>query len=163
MAQVKRVEATTAPLLMSLRSVLTIVVIGVVVGLITLAAYYLLDRYVFTPGLCSDLNEGTGRCENKLYFSSGFAMVIGAMAGLFGLVQQRVFRPLLVVLLVTVGLWNVPLLDIGSTVWLKVLIVALLFGIAYAAFSWLVQLRNFVVALVLSVVVVVLMRVILMS
>jgi hypothetical protein len=163
MAKTVKVEAVTAPVLISWRELTRVLAAGVVIGLVTLALYYLLDKYVFTPGLCSDLNAGTGRCENKLYFASGFAMVIGGIAGLFAMVQQRVFRPLLVVLLVSVGLWNILVISTGLPWLLHALLVAVIFAAAYTVFAWLVQLRSLIVSVVISVVLVVLMRLILTS
>lgn len=163
MAKPVRVEAVTEPTLISWRELGKVIAAGIVVGLVTLALYYILDKYVFTPGLCNDLNAGTGRCENKLTFASGFAMAIGGLAGLFAMVQLRIFRPLLVVLLVVVGLWNVLLVSSGLPWLLHALLVAVIFGVAYAVFAWLVQLRSLLLSVVLSVVLVVLMRLILMS
>lgn len=165
MAKTKPVEvqATTMPRLLTWRDALTILVVGAVVGLVTLAVYFILDKYIFTPGLCSGANVDPVRCDSKEYFSSTLAMIIGGLAGLFALVQQRVFRPLLVVLLTVVGLWNVTLLLSGLVWWASVLLVALIFAVAYLAFAWLVQLRNFYLALGITALVVVLMRLILMS
>jgi len=152
-------QAPASPqLLITPRDALRIVAAGALVGLVTIALYYLLDRYIFTPTLCGEAAAAVGRCENKAQFSGGMAMVLGALSGLLAMVQLRVFRPLLVVLLVTVGLWNVMGM-IATLPWLGALLAsALLFGLAYAAFAWLAQLRNFVVAVVCSVVVVLLLR-----
>lgn len=150
-------------LLMPWRDSLKVLLAGVLVGLVTFALYLLLDKYLFTPTLCNDLNAGTGRCENKLFFSSSIAMIISAIVGLFFVVQQRVFRPLLVVLLVTIGLWNVLMLTVGLSTWLSALMTVIIFALAYGAFAWLVQIRNLVVALGISIALVVAMRIILIS
>ena len=158
----KQVEQVRPPvLLMPWRDLLKIAIAGAVIGIVTIALYVLLDKYVFTPTLCSDLNADTGRCENKLYFASGLAMVLGGIAALFYTVQQRVYRPLLVVLLVTVGLWNSLLLIAQLPMLLAACVAAALFALAYAVFSWLVQLRNFVAALAVSTIIVVILRIIL--
>lgn len=156
-------QTTQLPRLLTWRDALTIVIAGAVVGLVTLAVYFMLDKYVFTPGLCGGANVDPVRCESKAYFSSTLAMIIGGIGGLFALVQQRVYRPLLVVLLVVVGLWNIVLLFGGATWWMSALLSGLVFAVSYLAFSWLVQLRNFYLALGVSALVVVLMRLILMS
>lgn len=157
------VESVNRPRLLLWREMFTISLVGVTVGLLTLAMYFMLDRYVFTPALCNDMGAGVASCESKEYYASGLAMIAGALGGLFMLVRQRAFRPLLVVLLVTVGLWNIVMYMSGMTWWMGVLAGALLFGVAYAVFVWLVQVRNFYAALGISIVVVVLMRLILMS
>lgn len=166
MADTKPVETptTTVPRLMARRDIVNIMIAGALVGLITLALYFLLDKYVFTPGFCANqMDIDPTRCENKEYFASSLAMIVSALGGLFVLVQQRVFRPLLVVLLVTAGLWDVlPLIASGQW-WASALLSGVLFGVAYLAFAWLVQLRNFYLALGVSLAVIVVMRLILMS
>lgn len=157
------VESVNKPRLLLWREMFTIAIVGIIIGLLTLAIYFMLDRYVFTPALCNDTGAGLANCEGKEYYASALAMVAGGLGGLFALVQQRTFRPLLVVLLVTIGLWNIIIYMTGMTWWMGVLAGALLFGVAYVVFAWLVQLRNFYAALGLSVAVVVLMRLILMS
>lgn len=134
---------------------------GLVIGLVTVALYAVFDKYVFTPALCGDALAGTGRCENKLAFASSLAMIVSALGGLFAMVQLRVFRPLLVVLLVTVGLWNVLLLMGGLVWWQMALASGLVFAVAYGAFAWLVQIRNFFLALGLGAVIVAVLRLIL--
>lgn len=162
MAVRKEVEQVRPPvLLMSWRDLIKLAIAGAIIGIVTLALYVVLDKYVFGPSLCSDLNAATGRCENKLYFASGLAMVIGGMAALFYTVQQRVYRPLLVVLLVVVGLWNSLLLIGALPMIFAVLAAAALFALAYMGFAWLVQLRNFIAAIVVSVIVVIVLRIIL--
>lgn len=147
-------------LLMTARDGLRIVVAGIIIGLVTIALYYVLEKYVFTPILCGEGTNLSGRCESKDLFASALATIIGAMGGLFAMVNQRVFRPLLVVLLVTVGLWNLPLLLVSLPWWGVVLGAGVAFGLAYAAFAWLVQLRNLFLAAGISVLIVVVMRLI---
>lgn len=155
---------TTMPRLMTWRDAVNTLIVGAVIGLAALAVYFLLDKYVFTPGLCANqMDIDPARCENKEYFASTLAMIVAGLGGLFALVQQRVFRPLLVVLLVTVGLWDVLPLIAGAEWWVSTLLSGLVFAIAYLAFAWLVQLRNFYLALGVSVLVIVVMRLILMS
>ena len=148
-------------LLMSWRDVLKIGVASAVIGLLTMGLYVLFDKYVFSPTLCSDLNLGSGRCENKLAFSSSVALVIGALPILFFFVQQRVYRPLLVILLSVVTLWNIPLL-LGELAMLPAILLSLLiFALTYLVFAWLVQIRNFPIALIVTIVTVILVRIIL--
>lgn len=161
MASTRVVEQQPRPvmLLMSWVELGRIFIIGAIIGLLSAALYVMLDKYVLTPALCS-APEMASRCAAKPYFASGIAMVIGAIAGLFALVQQRAYRPLLVILLATAGLWNVVLLTAMLPLWTAAIATALIFGIVYCAFAWLAQIRNFVIALVVGVVLVLLMRLI---
>ena len=162
MATRKAVEQVQpGALMMAWKDLLKIGIFGALIGLLTMGLYVLFDRYVFTPTLCSDMNIGSGRCENKLVFSSSVALVIGALPALFFFVQQRVYRPLLVLLLAVVTLWNIPLL-LGELAMLPAILLSLLiFALTYLVFAWLVQIRNFPIALIASITVVVIVRIIL--
>jgi hypothetical protein len=144
---------------MSLSELIQVLIVGALAGLITVALYAMLDRYVLTPALCS-APELAARCEAKPYFASGIAMIVGAVLGLFVLVQRRVYRPLLVTLLSTAGLWNIVIVIAQFPVWLAAISIALIFAVVYAAFAWLAQIRNFIYALIVGVVLVLLMRII---
>jgi len=145
-------------LIMSQGDGLGIFVTGAVVGIVAVVLYVLLDKYLFTPTLCSETLRVAGRCANKLNFASALAMVLVALGALVALVHRRVFRPLLVVFAVTVALWNTLQLTASLPWWGSVLLMALVFGLAYLLFAWVVQVRDFIVALVLSVVLVVVIR-----
>ena len=149
-------------LLMNWRDVLKIGAAGAIIGLLTMGLYVLFDKYVFSPSLCSDINLGSGRCENKLVFSSSVALIIGALPALFFFVQQRVYRPLLVILLAVVTLWNIPLLLGELAILPAILLTLLIFALTYLVFAWLVQIRNFPIALIASVTVVVVVRAVLL-
>lgn len=144
---------------MKLSDLIRLLIGGAVVGLATYALFLALDQYVFTPALCSSagLEE---RCADKESFASSFALVIGAFVGLFATVRQRVYRPLLVVLFATIGLWNIPLLVADFTWWAAALLVAAVFSFSYGAFAWIVQLRNLYVAVGFGLVLVTVLRVI---
>lgn len=161
MASTKVVEQQprAVMLLMSWGELLRVVAVGALVGIVTWASYGLLHTYILTPALCN-APELAARCQAEPYFSGGVATVIGAIVGLLMMVWQRVFRPLLVVLLASAGLWNVVLITAGFTWWLAIVVGALLFGITYAMFAWLAQIRNFLVSVIVGIVLVVVMRLI---
>ncbi|MCA9341478.1 hypothetical protein KC952_03020 [Candidatus Saccharibacteria bacterium] len=160
-----RVVDQPSPIMFNMRltELLKVVGIGATIGLISYLIFVILDKYVFTPSLCgtSGLEQ---RCANKESFASSIALVIGAFGGLFALVQQRVYRPLLIVILTTLSLWNVPLIASGasSLVWVVALIV-ILFGLAYGAFTWLVQVRNLYLAATLGIVLLIVLRLVFSS
>lgn len=164
MASTKVVEQQprAVMLLMSWGELLRVVAVGALVGVVTWASYGLLHTYVLTPALCN-APELAARCQAEPYFAGGVATVVGAVVGLLLLVWQRVFRPLLVVLLASAGLWNVVLITTGFSWWVAILTSALLFGVTYAMFAWLAQIRNFIVSVIVGVVLVVVMRLIISS
>ncbi len=131
---------------------------GAGVGLIVFGAAYLLNRYVFDAMLCQGDAAG---CEQAPTYAMIVAMVIGALLGLVALVQLRVYRPLLVVLGATIGLWGFFALT-SAIAWYWGLIVAIiLFALSYALFAWIARIRPFVVSLIVTIVLVAAMRLIL--
>ena len=87
--------------------------------------------------------------------------LVGWLAG--WLARFRVYRPLLVVLTATVALW-----DLGTTIlpmaWYWALLVgAVLFALAYTLFAWVSRIRNFILAVVVAVVMVVIVRFVLVA
>ncbi|HEY1085511.1 MAG TPA: hypothetical protein VGE34_02165 [Candidatus Saccharimonadales bacterium] len=143
---------------MPLRDLLRLIATGALIGLVTYALYVVLDRYVFTPALCGNGVGFPERCGSKEYFASTLAMLLGAMCGIFVFVQQRVYRPLLVIILATLALWNIFTVGSAATWWLFALIVLVIFALTYAAFAWIVQIRNLYVALGISVLLLVVVR-----
>ena len=140
------------------REMLGIVATGVGVGLIVFVAAFLLNQYVFGSILCQG---EAANCSDAPTYSMIVAMVIGALLGLVALVQTRVYRPLLVVLGATVGLWGLFALTADMAWYWGLLILVAMFGLAYALFAWIARIRAFVVALIVTIVLVVAMRLIL--
>lgn len=151
----------SAVMIMPWRELGGMLVIGALVGLITYVLYLMFDKYVFTPTLCGDAAANIGRCENKMMLSSGFATIIAALGALFALVRRRTYRPLLIILGVSVGLWGVVATVAGLHWFAAMLLMALMFALGYAAFAWLSLLRNFVISLVLVIALVVVLRILL--
>lgn len=149
--------------MMPIRIVINVVIVGATTGLVTVAFYLLFDKYVFDPTFCKGATVVAERCATKLYFASTAAMIVGGLGALFALVRMGVFRPLLVIILATLALWNV-LLQLSGLAWYSTTIAsAALFGLAYAAFSWIVQIRNLYLALGLGSALVVAVRLMLIS
>lgn len=137
--------------------VLSIAGVGSAVGLIVSGAAYALNQYVFQAILCQ--GDGAG-CEQASNYAMIVAMVIGALLGLVALVQVRVYRPLLVVLASTIGLWGLYG-HIADLAWYWMLVVpVLMFALSYMLFAWVARIRSFVVALIVAVVLIVCMQLI---
>jgi hypothetical protein len=145
-------------IVMSYKDLLRVIASGLVIGLITYALYVALDRYVFTPALCGNVSDLAGRCQDKETFASSLAMVGGAIVGLFAMVQAKVYRPLLVVLFATISLWGVPMLLVDLPWWVFTAALSFIFALAYAAFAWIVQVRNLYVAVGAGIVFLVVLR-----
>lgn len=134
---------------MSNRDLVRVFLIGLVLGISTYVIFVALDRYVFTPTLCGE----TGlleRCDNKESYGATMAMLIGGFGGLFSMVRLQVYRPLLVVILVTISLWGVMEVATSLPWWASTLAFTIIVASAYAAFAWLVRIRNLYLAVGLS-------------
>jgi len=134
---------------------------GIGVGVVTAAAVLLLNQFVFGAVLCRP--QSVAECSQAPNYAMIVGSIVGAIAGLVMLARLRVYRPLLVVLAATIALWGMHGI-VASTAWYWVVaIFAVLFGLSYALFAWIARIRNFVMALVVTIVVVVVVRFLLVA
>ncbi len=132
---------------MSVQTLTRIFLYGAIVGLTSFLLYIGLDRLVFDPILCRE-GAALARCESKDEFAAGTAIVLGSLLGLFFLVRERVYRPILAILGVAVALWGVYALLAQLPVVLAGLVATVLFALSYVLFSWLVQPTSLVVSII---------------
>ena len=123
---------------MSIATVARLFVYGLIVGAVTFLLYIGLDRFVFEPILCRE-SAALARCEAKGDFAAGAALILGSFLGLFLLVRERVYRPILAVLGVLVAMWGIFGLVGALPVILAAATAVLLIAVSYVLFSWLVQ------------------------
>jgi len=141
---------------MSRRDVIDTVLCGAGVGLFVGILYLLLDTFVFGAVLCRP--QQASDCAQAPQYAMIVATVIGAIAGLVALARARVYRPLFVVLFATISLWVGNVLVAGYAWYWALLVLLLLYAIAYLLFAWLARLRSFVLAAVVAIVVLVVVR-----
>ena len=129
--------------------------IGGVVGLLVAGSYLLLRQYVFTATLCPGDEAST--CLQSPVYSTIVAMVVGAITGLTLLVRARIFRPLLVILGSTISLWILVTQPMVTTlVWYWTLVaMTILFALVYGLFAWMARIRSFIVAVIVTILLVV--------
>ena len=142
---------------MSVKTLTRIFLYGLIVGVVSFMLYVGFDRLIFEPVLCRE-SAALARCESKGQFAAGAAIIIGSLLGLFLLVRERVYRPILAILGVGVGLWGIYALLGALPVVLAAIASTLVFALAYVLFSWLVQPTSLVISLVGVVVVAALSR-----
>lgn len=144
------------------RELASVAVIGLAVGVITWVAMTLLERYVFAAVMCRE--NAAANCADAASYATIVAMILGAVAALIALVQARVYRPLLAVIAATAALWGFALALLGGVAWYwALLITAILFGLTYALFAWVARIRSFVLAIVISLVLIVVIRLVLVG
>jgi hypothetical protein len=138
---------------------LNIALIGVGTGIVTWLLYHVLNTYLFTAVLCKGV--ATSDCARSPEYALIVATILSAMFGLFGLVRIRAFRPPLVVAGATVCLWGFGSVFFGAVWFWPLVIIPIIYGLAYALFAWLVRPRSFILAVTLVIVAVVLGRLVL--
>jgi hypothetical protein len=144
---------------MPVKKLLFIIVIGAVAGMITWALTLALDTYVYKAILCN--RDAVVQCASSQQYATITATIIGAAAGLFGLVRLHAFRPLLIVLVAFVSLWGMlPLL--AALPWYgEMLAMGMMYGFAFGTAAWLVRIRKFLIALIVVILVVIAVRLVL--
>lgn len=143
------------------REVLGVLVVGAIVGLIVTVSYFLLEKYIFGAVLCRPGADAT--CAQAPSYAMVVAMVVGGIFGLLGLVQGRVYRPLLVVIAAIATMWGFNSI-VGDLSWYWAgLATVLFFAFTYLLYSWVVRIRSFVLASIITIVLAVLARYIVMS
>lgn len=155
-------EDNNRPLVaMTRNQFIQVIIAGMIVGLAAWGLTWLFDVYVYEAILCRD---GAGKCEMAPQYALITASILAAAGGLFGLVRLQVFRPLLVVLAVTVSLWSLPLIASDTMPWyLAAVSSVVLFGLAYVLFAWIARMRSFILALVVMIVIAAAVRFVLYS
>lgn len=114
--------------------------LGIVAWLLTL----LLGRFIIGPVFCP---EGQV-CSDTDVIAGNIALILTGVAGILALVRMGVYRPMLIAIAACATLWNVGGW-LSGIVWYEALgWSALIFMVAYIAFTWLVRPRNFVIVII---------------
>lgn len=142
-------EAASLIMPMSGRDLAAAVIVGAATGLIVWIISVALGEYLIPKFVCGGTD--TGFCGTTTPFIDGIGLIAGGAIGLTGLIRQRTFRPLLVVLAATLvfgGLFQL----LGSLAWyVSLLMSVMLFGLAYGLFAWISRLKIFWQSLIVTV------------
>jgi hypothetical protein len=147
--------------LMGKREFIRILLLGAGAGIAVWGLGYLLDAYVFQAALCQ--NNVVDNCAASPHYAAATASVVVAVAMLLLLVRVAVFRPLLVVLATTISLWGFVETLVVTPWYFAAIASALLYAAAYGTFVWLARMRNFWIALIAFVVLLVAVRFVITS
>ena len=162
MAKFENVEEQTVKISpfvsLTARDIISTFVAGLIVGIVYLGATYLLNTYVFGNVLCRV--QSSADCAQAPAYSMIVASVFSGIIGIGMLVRLRIYRPLLVVAASLISLWGIGALLLSLPLYVAVIISAILFGLSYAAFTWFIRIRSFLLALVVVVVLIVVLRLI---
>jgi hypothetical protein len=156
MADKKQPEKIEPVVPMLRNEIISIVVLGGLVGLFLWGMGLVLDRFVFDAYLCQ--NETSNQCAYAKNYAAITAGIIGGVLALVGLIRLRVYRPLLVLLATVISLWGVVQLGWKLDWYVGALIAMLMYAVAFATFSWIARVRAFWIALSVTVVLVIAVR-----
>jgi len=124
---------------------------GMILWLLTLG----LKAYVLTPIFCGN---NASFCSATPTIAYVIALLIAHFIGLVILIRIGTLRPLLVVLATILTLWNVYFWLAGTTWWVGMLFTGGLVGLSYLFFAWISRLSHTVVAVVMTIVLALLLR-----
>lgn len=138
-----------------------LVIVGVVTGALGWLLYLGIANYFVEPVFCRSA-ETFSVCR-----SGGTVAWIGAhvivLAGAVAVLARfAVYRPLLIVLAALISLWAAHSWLGGMDWYVGLAWQALLFGLAFTVFGWIARAPNFLFALIASLIVAVLSRIVLM-
>ena len=144
------------------RSVIGAAIAGVFVGLAGWMLNLALQAWIIEPFFCRS-PETFAVCSNGGTVAWTAAVIFASIIGLIALVRSGVFRPLLVVIATLIALWGVAAW-LGPLVWWQALLWhGILFAVAYSLFSWIARISSFLVALIITIVVIVLARLVVIN
>jgi hypothetical protein len=147
--------------MMSYKKLLFVITCGAIAGVATWGLTHVLDAYIYKAILCS--GDVAVQCASSYQYATTTATILGAAIGLFGLVRLQVFRPLLIVIAAYVALWGLLASLLPMTWYAAMGIVAVLYGLAFGVFAWLVRIRKFYIAIIIVILVTVGVRLVLSS
>lgn len=155
-------EVKTLPFVgMARHEFLNVALTGLGVGIVVTLLYFLLNTFVFGAVLCRP--QSTGDCSQAPNYAMIVSIIIATIGGVANLARIRIYRPLMVGIASAVALWGVHAITGGLAWYWMLLLVGVLCALAYAAFTWVARIRSFILALVVTVVLVVLARWILVA
>lgn len=137
-------------------------VIGIVTGVAGWALYLAISKFFIGPVFCAS-PETFSVCQNggTIAWISAHVIVMAALVAV--LARLAVYRPLLVALGVLLSLWGTHAWLGGMAWYVGLLWQGFLFGIAVALFGWIARTTSFATALIVSVAVVIIARVVLLA
>lgn len=119
---------------------------GLIAGAIAGGLTLFFSTFVFRVMPCSAEACGAGG-----QYAAVLAGIISAAFGLFWLIRTQVFRPLLVVIAVTISLWGIGLLMLHWPWYALIGMTAVIHAFAYGLFAWISRIRLFWVVVILLV------------
>jgi hypothetical protein len=142
-------------------SLIKLFLVGMIAGVLGWLLYLAITQYFILPVFCNN-PDTFSVCRSGGTIAWVGAHIVVMAAAVAVLARFAVYRPLLVVLGVLIALWGAHSWLGGMPWYIGMAWQALLFGLAMAVFGWIARTNQFIVALIVTLIVAVLARVILM-
>ena len=141
---------------MTMRELVSTIVVGMISGLTVIVTYALMNQFVFGAVLCRP--QSPADCSQAPGYAMIVAMVVGAIVGIAALARIRIYRPLLIVLALAIALWGFDALITHMAWYWAGIVTMLIFGGSYGLFAWAARIRSFALAVIVSTVLIVILR-----
>lgn len=141
----------TRPYSIGFPGILQSFVVGFGVGVVGWLLTLFFKNVVVASLFCRSADTFT-LCSNGGTIAWDISYIIMALASVFVLMRTNMIRPLLVALAALAALWGIGAWLMPMAWWQAMLWSGLLFGLAYALFSWLASHTIFMVSLVSSII-----------
>lgn len=148
---------TADPYPLTMRLLISALLIGALTGAIGWLINIFLQSYFIEPVFCAS-PDTSSVCTNGSVIAWTLAHVLVIGASVVAMVSAVIYRPLLVALATFVTVWGIHGWLDGLEWWSATLWQMLIFALAYGAFAWIARTVQFWAAAVITVAVVVLCR-----
>jgi hypothetical protein len=136
------------------RTILFGVVTGIVFWLLTL----LIGRYIVEPLVCRQVVNAV-MCTNATPLSGNIAAIIAGAISIVFMVRSNIARPIIIAVASVALLWDLAAWTVGLF-WIEALVwSALLYGGTFALFSWITRYAVLWMAIALSLLIVLIIRI----
>lgn len=157
MADVQTIERHQSAAPTDIKKMLVTALIGAIVGAIAWGGGFLMSRFIIEPVFCAT-PDSASICAVRDVTAFNIAVVLASFVGLLAMVRVRVYRPLLISIAAAVTIWGLVAWLAGEPWYIRLLAAAGISALAYAFYGWVAQLRSFIVALIITSVVVIGLR-----
>lgn len=133
--------------------IIKVVLLGLLAGLVVPLATFLITHYFIQPVFCQAGNDGQLICASGAVIANHIAAVIVAVVAFVVMTRWGIYRALLLAAATTLVMWGLQKYAAPLTTgyWLEYyLFSALLYGLAYLTFYWLLRLTHFFASLLLT-------------
>lgn len=134
------------------------VILGAVTGLIFWLLMIIVARYIVDPLVCGKMFDAA-LCVDSTPIAGNIAAILAAVVGVISMVRISAARPIIIAVGSAALLWNLGTW-IDGLFWLEAVTWSIiLYAASYALFAWITRYASLLIAVVLSVLIVLIIRI----